>query len=62
MVAEGKETREFEGRAYVLERGMRQNFAFVKTWKGDRWGEPDLPQDGAQFQSDDGHGGGLRRR
>jgi 3-oxoacid CoA-transferase subunit A len=38
MVAEGKETREFDGRAYVLERGLRGDFAFVKAWKGDRWG------------------------
>jgi 3-oxoacid CoA-transferase subunit A len=38
MVAEGKETREFDGRHYVLERGIRGDFAFVKAWKGDRWG------------------------
>lgn len=38
MVAEGKETREFGGRMYVLERGIRGDFAFVKAWKGDRWG------------------------
>jgi 3-oxoacid CoA-transferase subunit A len=38
MVAEGKETREFSGRAYVLERALRGDFAFVKAWKGDRWG------------------------
>ena len=38
MVAEGKETREFEGRQYVMERGLRGDFAFVKAWKGDRWG------------------------
>jgi 3-oxoacid CoA-transferase subunit A len=38
MVAEGKETREFDGRMYVLERGLRGDFAFVKAWKGDRWG------------------------
>jgi 3-oxoacid CoA-transferase subunit A len=38
MVAEGKETREFEGRPYVLERALRGNFAFIKAWKGDRWG------------------------
>src|SRR5450432_1196613 len=38
MVAEGKETREFDGRPYVLERALRGNFAFVKAWKGDRWG------------------------
>ena len=38
MIAEGKETREFEGRQYVLERGLRGDFAFIKAWKGDRWG------------------------
>jgi 3-oxoacid CoA-transferase subunit A len=38
MIAEGKETREFGGRMCVLERGLRANFAFVKAWKGDRWG------------------------
>jgi len=38
VVAEGKETREFSGRPYVLERGMTADFALVKAWKGDRWG------------------------
>jgi 3-oxoacid CoA-transferase subunit A len=38
LVAEKKETREFDGRPYVLERGLRADFAFVKAWKGDRWG------------------------
>jgi 3-oxoacid CoA-transferase subunit A len=38
MVAEGKETRDFEGRQFVLERAIRGNFAFIKAWKGDRWG------------------------
>lgn len=38
LVAEGKETREFDGRHYVMERGLRGDFAFVKAWKGDRWG------------------------
>ncbi len=38
MVAEGKETRNFDGRQYVMERGLRGDFAFVKAWKGDRWG------------------------
>jgi 3-oxoacid CoA-transferase subunit A len=38
MVAEGKETREFGGRQYVMERGLRGDFAFIKGWKGDRWG------------------------
>jgi 3-oxoacid CoA-transferase A subunit len=38
MIAEGKETREFDGRHYVLERGLRADFAFIKAWKGDKWG------------------------
>ncbi len=38
MVAGGKETREFDGRQYVMERALRGDFAFVKAWKGDRWG------------------------
>src|SRR6201994_1767830 len=38
MVAEGKEAREFNGRHYVLERALRGDFAFIKAWKGDRWG------------------------
>ncbi len=38
MVAEGKETREFDGRLYLMERWLRGNFAFIKAWKGDRWG------------------------
>jgi 3-oxoacid CoA-transferase A subunit len=38
MVAEGKETREFDGHQFVLERAIRGDFAFIKAWKGDRWG------------------------
>ena len=38
LVAERKETREFDGRQYVMERGLRADFALVKAWKGDRWG------------------------
>ena len=38
LVAEGKETREFNGRMYVLERALTADFAFVKAWKGDKWG------------------------
>jgi 3-oxoacid CoA-transferase subunit A len=37
-VAKGKETREFDGRMYVMERGLRADFALIKAWKGDRWG------------------------
>src|ERR1700741_954002 len=38
IVAEGKETREFDGRMYVMERALKADFAFVKAWKGDKWG------------------------
>ena len=38
VVAEGKETREFEGRAYLMERALKADFALVKAWKGDRLG------------------------
>lgn len=38
IVAENKETREFDGRKYVLERGLKADFAFVKAWKGDKLG------------------------
>jgi len=38
MVAEGKETRELKGRPCVLEYSLRGDFAFIKAWKGDRWG------------------------
>jgi 3-oxoacid CoA-transferase subunit A len=38
VIAESKETREFNGRMYVLERGLTADFAFVKAWKGDKWG------------------------
>jgi 3-oxoacid CoA-transferase subunit A len=38
LVAEGKEVREFEGRKFVLERGIVGDFALVKAWKGDTYG------------------------
>lgn len=38
VVAEGKEVREFNGRPYLLEGALTADFAFVKAWKGDRWG------------------------
>jgi len=38
VVAEGKESREFDGRTYIMERALKADFAFIKAWKGDRWG------------------------
>lgn len=37
-VAEGKETREFNGKMYVLEEAFKADFSFVKAWKGDAAG------------------------
>lgn len=38
LIAEGKETREINGRTYILEAPLAADFAFVKAWKGDRTG------------------------
>jgi 3-oxoacid CoA-transferase subunit A len=38
VVAEDKETREFDGRMFVLERALEADFAFVKAQKGDTHG------------------------
>jgi 3-oxoacid CoA-transferase subunit A len=38
LVADGKETRTFDGREYVLERGIVGDFSLVAAWKGDRYG------------------------
>ena len=37
-VAEGKETREFDGKMYILEYAFKADFAFIKAWKGDEAG------------------------
>lgn len=38
VVAEGKETREFDGKMYVMERGIVGDFSLVAAWRGDRLG------------------------
>ena len=38
LIAAGKETKDFGGRTYLLERGIVGDFALVKAWKGDRYG------------------------
>jgi 3-oxoacid CoA-transferase subunit A len=38
VIAEGKEIREFDGRKYVMERALKADFALIKAWKGDKWG------------------------
>jgi 3-oxoacid CoA-transferase subunit A len=38
VIAESKETREFEGRTYLMEHALKADFSLVKAWKGDKWG------------------------
>src|SRR6201988_207612 len=38
VVAQNKETREFDGRMYVMEHALKADFALVKAWKRDKWG------------------------
>src|SRR6266436_5184337 len=38
LVGEGKEVREFDGRPCLMERALKADFAFIRAWKGDPWG------------------------
>src|SRR5258706_15515991 len=38
QIAQGKETRVIDGREYVLEKPLRADFAIVRAWMGDSWG------------------------
>ncbi len=38
VVAENKETREFDGQLHVMEHALKADFALIKAWKGDKWG------------------------
>jgi len=38
IVANGKETREFDGKMYIMEQALHADFALIKAWKGDKWG------------------------
>ena len=37
-VAEGKDVKEFDGKMYLMEKALHADFAIVKAWKGDRFG------------------------
>ena len=54
MVAEGKETREFDGRPYVLERGPESRLRADQGVEGRPLGQSGVSQDGAELQSHDG--------
>lgn len=51
VVADGKETREFDGRSYLLERALKADYAFVKAWRGDRHGNLVYRKTGNNFNS-----------
>jgi 3-oxoacid CoA-transferase subunit A len=38
VVAQNKEMREFDGRMYLMEHALKADFALIRAWKGDKWG------------------------
>jgi 3-oxoadipate CoA-transferase alpha subunit len=48
-LAHGKETREIDGRTYVLERALPGDVALVEAWEADRWGNLTYRQSGRNF-------------
>jgi 3-oxoadipate CoA-transferase alpha subunit len=48
-LAQGKETREIDGRTYVLERSLPGDVALVEAWQADRWGNLTFRQSGRNF-------------
>ena len=61
-LAEGKETREIEGRTYVLEYPIHGDVALIKAPQVRPDGEPRLPQDRPELRAGHGHRSGHRRR
>ena len=57
QIAEGKETKVFGGRTYVMELGLRADLAVIHAWRADPEGNLSLSKDGAELQSDHGDGG-----
>jgi 3-oxoadipate CoA-transferase, alpha subunit len=49
LLAQGKETREFDGRPYVMERALRGDVALIEAWEADRWGNLVYRGSGANF-------------
>ena len=49
QLARGKETRDFDGRTYVMERALKGDIALVEAWEADRWGNLAYNQSGRNF-------------
>ena len=47
----GKETREFDGRTYVMEQALRGDVALVEAWQADRWGNLTFRESGRNFNT-----------
>ncbi len=59
VVSPPKETREFDGVTYVLERAIRTDFALVHAWKGDRHGNLVYREAAGNFNADCAGAGGI---
>jgi 3-oxoadipate CoA-transferase alpha subunit len=49
QLEKGKETREFDGRRYVMERALPADVALIEAWAGDRWGNLSYQGSGRNF-------------
>ena len=49
LLAQGKETREFDGKPYVMERSLHGDVALIEGWEADRWGNIVYRGSGANF-------------
>jgi 3-oxoadipate CoA-transferase alpha subunit len=49
LLERGKETREFDGRRYVMERALKGDVALVEAWEADRWGNLAYRGSGGNF-------------
>jgi 3-oxoadipate CoA-transferase alpha subunit len=49
LLANGKESREFDGRQYVMEKAIHGDVALVEAWQADRWGNLTYKQSGRNF-------------
>lgn len=49
QLARGKETREIDGRMYVLEKAIKGDVALVEAWQADRWGNLTYKSSGRNF-------------
>jgi 3-oxoadipate CoA-transferase alpha subunit len=49
LLEQGKETREFDGRSYVMELALKGDVALVEAWEADRWGNLTYRKSGRNF-------------